>query len=128
MYVTASICIIITRMRIPRLLSVDICGIMLHTCISLTDLVILFIFTYCNLCTVQVCENMCHNWSQILYNCLHHKTVSANQKDIVKSFMRSNTKGLKFYSYILANDFNISDSLVGRTVLQCRRDGTSLIK
>ena len=40
--------------------------------------------------------------------------------------MRSSSKGLQFYSYILANDFNNIDNLVGRTILQCRRDGTSI--
>jgi hypothetical protein len=32
------------------------------------------------------------------------------------------------YSYILANDFNSSDNLVGRIIPQCRRYGTSILK
>ena len=42
--------------------------------------------------------------------------------------MRRSTKRLKFYSHILTNDFNSSDNLVGKTILQCRREGTSILK
>ena len=49
-------------------------------------------------------------------------------KDWLKSFMRRSTKRLKFYSHILTNDFNSSDNLVGKTILQCSREGTSILK
>ena len=46
----------------------------------------------------------------------------------MKSLIRNETKGLKFYSYILSmrqSDMNI---IAGRTMVQCKKDDVSMIR
>ncbi len=56
------------------------------------------------------------------------ETINENQRDTLKSFMRGNSKGLQFYSYMLSRDHYDLSSIAGRTLIQCKRENVSIVK
>jgi len=54
--------------------------------------------------------------------------IGESQRDVMKSLIRNETKGVKFYSYILSlrqSDVNI---IAGWTMVQCKKDDVSMIR
>ena len=54
--------------------------------------------------------------------------IGESQRDVMKSLIRNETKGLKFYSYILSLGQSDMNSITGRTMVQCKKDDVSMIR
>jgi len=54
--------------------------------------------------------------------------IGKSQRDVMKSLIRNETKGLKLYSYILSLGQSDMKSIAGRTMIQCKKDDMSMIR